>query len=57
LNAGAQGYDTVAEAAFLAGPGIALCPQGVVVGMSFNDYDPATAYALPPRLGIRETSR
>jgi hypothetical protein len=44
LNAGAQGYDTVAEAAFLTGPGIALAPQGVVVGMSLNDYDPAPAY-------------
>jgi hypothetical protein len=44
LNAGAQGYDTVAEAAFLAGPGIALAPQGVVVGMSLNDYDPAPSY-------------
>jgi GDSL-like lipase/acylhydrolase family protein len=44
LNAGAQGYDTVAEAAFLAGPGFALAPQGVVVGMSLNDYDPAPSY-------------
>ena len=44
LNAGAQGYDTVAEAAFLAGPGRALRPSGVVVGMSLNDYDRAPAY-------------
>ena len=44
LNAGAQGYDTVAEAAFLDGPGAALAPDGVVVGMSLNDYDPAPAY-------------
>ena len=44
LNSGAQGYDTVAEAAFLAGPGLALTPSGVVVGMSLNDYDRAPAY-------------
>jgi hypothetical protein len=44
VNAGAQGYDTVAEAAFLAGPGLALAPAGVVVGMSLNDYDPAPVY-------------
>jgi len=44
LNAGVQGYDTVAEAAFLDGPGAALGPHGVVVGMSLNDYDPAPAY-------------
>jgi lysophospholipase L1-like esterase len=44
LNAGTQGYDTVAEAAFLAGPGLALAPSGVVVGMSLNDYDVAPAY-------------
>ena len=44
LNAGVQGYDTVAEAAFLAGPGAGLGASGVVVGMSLNDYDPAPAY-------------
>jgi len=44
LNAGVQGYDTVAEAAFLDGPGAALAPNGVVVGMSLNDYDPAPGY-------------
>jgi lysophospholipase L1-like esterase len=44
LNAGAQGYDAVAEAAYLAGPGLALRPHGVVVGMSLNDYDRAPAY-------------
>jgi hypothetical protein len=44
LNAGTQGYDTVAEAAYLAGPGRALAPNGVVVGMSLNDYDRAPAY-------------
>jgi lysophospholipase L1-like esterase len=44
LNAGVQGYDTAAEAAFLAGPGLALAPSGVIVGMSLNDYDPAPAY-------------
>lgn len=44
LNAGVQGYDTVAEAAFLAGPGLALHPHQVVVGMSLNDYDQAPAY-------------
>lgn len=44
LNAGVQGYDTVAEAAFLDGPGAALHPSGVVVGMSLNDYDPAPGY-------------
>jgi lysophospholipase L1-like esterase len=44
LNSGTQGYDTVAEAAYLAGPGLALAPSGVVVGMSLNDYDVAPAY-------------
>jgi lysophospholipase L1-like esterase len=44
LNSGTQGYDTVAEAAFLAGPGLGLTPSGVVVGMSLNDYDVAPAY-------------
>jgi hypothetical protein len=44
LNAGVQGYDTVAEAAFLGGPGLALRPGAVVVGMSLNDYDPAPVY-------------
>lgn len=44
LNAGVQGYDTVAEAAYLAGPGLALRPGAVVVGMSLNDYDPAPVY-------------
>ena len=44
LNAGVQGYDTVAEAAFLAGPGAGLGASGVVVGMSLNDYDPSPVY-------------
>jgi lysophospholipase L1-like esterase len=44
LNSGTQGYDTVAEAAYLAGPGLALAPGGVVVGMSLNDYDVAPSY-------------
>jgi lysophospholipase L1-like esterase len=44
LNSGAQGYDTVAEAAYLAGPGRALAPNGVVVGTSLNDYDTAPSY-------------
>ncbi len=44
LNAGVQGYDTVAEAAFLEGAGAALAPQAVVVGMSLNDYDMAPGY-------------
>jgi hypothetical protein len=44
LNAGVQGYDTVAETAFLEGPGLAFGPHGVVVGMSLNDYDPAPSY-------------
>src|SRR5262249_54514574 len=45
LNAGVQGYATVAEAAFLDGPGAARAPEGVIGGMSLNDYDPAPAYA------------
>src|SRR5688572_27342803 len=44
LNAGVQGYDTVALAAYLDGPGGELGASGVVVGMSLNDYDPAPAY-------------
>jgi lysophospholipase L1-like esterase len=44
LNAGVQGYDTVAEAAYVAGPGLALRPGAIVVGMSLNDYDPAPVY-------------
>ncbi len=44
LNAGVQGYDSVAEAAFLEGPGRALSPQAVVVGTSLNDYDGALTY-------------
>lgn len=44
LNAGVQGYDAVANAAFLDGPGAALGASGVVVGFSLNDYDPAPAY-------------
>lgn len=55
LNAGAQGYDTVAEAAFLAGPGLALHPHGVVVGMSLNDYDVAPAYDATGVLTRRTT--
>jgi lysophospholipase L1-like esterase len=44
LNAGVQGYDTVAEARFLAAFGLALAPQRVVVGMSLNDFDSAPAF-------------
>jgi hypothetical protein len=44
LNAGVFGYDTVAEAAFLAGPGLALAPRAVVLGVSLNDYDMAPGY-------------
>lgn len=44
LNAGVQGYDSVAEAAFLEGPGRELAPQAVVVGTSLNDYDGALTY-------------
>ena len=44
FNSGTQGYDTVAEAAYLAGPGLALAPSGVVLGVSLNDYDVAPAY-------------
>jgi lysophospholipase L1-like esterase len=44
LNAGVQGYDTVAEARFLESFGLALQPQLVVVGMSLNDFDAAPAF-------------
>jgi lysophospholipase L1-like esterase len=44
LNAGVQGYDTVAEAAFLGARGLALGPGAIVVGMSLNDYDMAPGY-------------
>jgi hypothetical protein len=44
VNAGAQGYDTVAEAALLEDVGPTLRPAVVVVGMSLNDYDPAPGY-------------
>jgi lysophospholipase L1-like esterase len=55
LNSGTQGYDTVAEAAYLAGPGLALAPSGVVVGMSLNDYDVAPAYDATGVLTRRAT--
>jgi hypothetical protein len=41
LNAGVQGYDSTAEAAWLATRGSALSPEIVVVGFNLNDYDPA----------------
>ncbi len=44
VNAGAQGYDTPAEAQLLELVGVALRPRIVVVGMSLNDYDPAPVY-------------
>ncbi len=56
LNSGTQGYDTVAEAAYLAGPGLALAPGGVVVGMSLNDYDVAPAYDATGVLTRRTSS-
>jgi lysophospholipase L1-like esterase len=56
LNSGTQGYDTVAEAAYLAGPGLALAPVGVVVGMSLNDYDVAPAYDATGVLTRRSTA-
>jgi hypothetical protein len=45
LNAGAPGYDAVAEAQFLETAGLALEPSAVVVGTSLNDYDPAPAFS------------
>jgi lysophospholipase L1-like esterase len=56
LNSGTQGYDTVAEAAYLAGPGLALAPAGVVVGMSLNDYDVAPSYDATGVLTRRSAS-
>lgn len=44
LNAGVMGYDTIAEAAFLEGPGLALAPGAVVLGVSLNDYDVTPGY-------------
>jgi lysophospholipase L1-like esterase len=44
LNAGVQGYDTVAEARFLEAFGMALAPRWVVVGLSLNDFDSAPSF-------------
>jgi lysophospholipase L1-like esterase len=44
LNAGVQGYDVVAEAAFLVHVGLGLHPHVVVVGTSLNDCDAAPGY-------------
>src|SRR6185436_15575801 len=39
VNAGVQGYDTVAEARWLEWAGVRLRPSVVIVGVSLNDYD------------------
>jgi len=57
INAGVQGYDTVAEARMLETAGVGLRPAVVVVGMSLNDYDPAPAYSPTGVLLHRELGR
>jgi lysophospholipase L1-like esterase len=39
VNAGVEGYNTVAELAYLERTGLALDPETVVVGFNLNDYD------------------
>jgi lysophospholipase L1-like esterase len=39
LNAGVEGYNTEAEAAYLERRGLAFDPEVVVVGFNLNDYD------------------
>jgi lysophospholipase L1-like esterase len=41
LNAGVEGYNTEAEAAWLARWGMALAPETVIVGFNLNDFDVA----------------
>ncbi len=41
LNAGVEGYNTVAEVAWLELYGLALRPHAVVVGFNLNDFDHA----------------
>lgn len=41
LNAAAPGYNTEAELAFLRELGLSLAPDGVILGVSLNDYGPA----------------
>ena len=39
VNAGVQGYDTMAEARWLESLGLRLRPTAVIVGVSLNDYE------------------
>jgi lysophospholipase L1-like esterase len=41
LNGAAPGYNTEAELAYLRETGLALAPDGLVLGVSLNDYGPA----------------